>query len=151
MGFQPTSTLPHKRTLCTVNYTGLRQVGNVCIRADWLTIGTGALIGLNSLALGFKVDFFTWLEDITEKKYKHLQKSKIINIAQCGVHLQTHSATPSVRSIVSDLASSVPGVLAGGGAAGDCLSEMGTVVAVVAAPGVAVASLAESSAGAGDG
>lgn len=84
-------------------------------------IGIGALIGLNSLALGFKVDFFTW------------------------------SGTPSVRSMVSDLASSLPGVLAGCGAAGDCLSEMGTVVAVVAAPGVAVASLAESTAGAGDG
>lgn len=81
-------------------------------------MGTGVLtgLGLNSLALGFKVDFFTW------------------------------SVTPSARSD-SDLPSSLPGVLAGCGVAGDCLSEP---VAVVVAPGVAAESLG-SSAGTGEG
>lgn len=63
---------------------------------------------------------------------------------------ETHSATPSVRSVVSDLTSSLPGVLAGCGAAGECLSETGAVVAVVA-PGVVEVSLVGSSAGAGEG
>lgn len=84
-------------------------------------MGTGVLtgLGLNSLALGFKVDFFTW------------------------------SVTPSARSD-SDLPSSLPGVLAGCGVAGDCLSEPVAVVVVVVVPGVAAESLG-SSAGTGDG
>lgn len=67
------------------------------------------------------------------------------------IPLETHSATPSVRSVISDLTSSLPGVLAGCGAAGDCLSETGAVVAATVAPDVAVVSLVGSSAGAGDG
>lgn len=78
-------------------------------------------MGLNSLALGFKVDFFTW------------------------------SATPSGRSVVSDLASSLPGVLAGCGVAGECLSEMGAAAALGVAPDVVAVSLVASSAGAGEG
>lgn len=73
-------------------------------------------MGLNSLALGFNVDFFTW------------------------------SITPSVRSDVSDLTSSLPGVLAGCGVAGEFLSEMFAAVA-----GEDVVSLVASSAGAGEG
>lgn len=57
---------------------------------------------------------------------------------------QTHSATPSV----SDLTSSLPGVLAGCGAAGECLSETGVDMAAV---GVAAVSLLGSSTGDGDG
>lgn len=80
-------------------------------------------MGLNSLALGFKVDFLTW------------------------------SATPSVRSAPSDLDSSLPGVLAGCGTAGDCLSDSGAAAALTTAawPGAAAESLVESSAGAGEG
>lgn len=81
-------------------------------------MGTGVFtgLGLNSLALGFKVDFFTW------------------------------SVTPSVLSD-SDRPSSLPGVLAGWGVAGDCLSELGLTDET---PGVAVDSLG-SSEGTGDG
>lgn len=82
-------------------------------------IGICVLMGLNSLALGFKVDFFTW------------------------------SVTPSVRSVVSDRTSSLPGVLAGCGTAGECLSEAGDA-AVAATPGTVGASLTESSMGAGE-
>lgn len=64
---------------------------------------------------------------------------------------ETHSATPSGRSVVSDLASSLPGVLAGCGTAGECLSEMGAEVVAVVAPGIVAASLVGSSAGAGEG
>lgn len=77
-------------------------------------------MGLNSLALGFKVDFFTW------------------------------SVTPSVRSVVSDRTSSLPGVLAGCGTAGECLSEAGDAAAAAATPAAVGASLAGSSAGAGE-
>lgn len=63
----------------------------------------------------------------------------------------THSATPSVRSVASDLISSLPGVLAGCGVAGECLSETGVVAAAIVAPGVAEVSLVGSSAGAGEG
>lgn len=58
---------------------------------------------------------------------------------------------PSVRSDASDLISSVPGVLAGCGVAGECLSETVAVGAAVVAPGVAAESLEGSSAGAGEG
>lgn len=64
---------------------------------------------------------------------------------------ETHSATPSVRSVDSDLASSLPGVLAGCGVAGECLSETGAVVALVVAPGVVVVSLVVSLEGVGEG
>lgn len=64
---------------------------------------------------------------------------------------ETHSATPSVRSVVSDLISSLPGVLAGCGVAGECLSETGVVVAAVVVTGVVAVSLVGSSAGAGEG
>lgn len=60
---------------------------------------------------------------------------------------KTHSATPSVLSVISDLTSSLPGVLAGCGAAGECLSETG----VVAAVGVGALSLLGSSTGDVDG
>lgn len=63
----------------------------------------------------------------------------------------THSGTPSVRSAVSDLISSLPGVLAGCGVAGDCLSDTGAATAADVEPGEAAMSLASSSAGAGDG
>lgn len=52
---------------------------------------------------------------------------------------------------MSDLTSSLPGVLAGCGVAGECLSEMTDVVAAVVALGVDAVSLVESSTGAGDG
>lgn len=55
---------------------------------------------------------------------------------------ETHSGTPSVRSGNSDLASSLPGVLAGRGLAGECLSEAGVGLALVVAPGVVAASTA---------
>lgn len=58
---------------------------------------------------------------------------------------------PSVRSDVSDLMSSLPGVLAGCGAAGECLSETVAGGPAVVAPGVAAESLEGSSAGAGEG
>lgn len=63
---------------------------------------------------------------------------------------QTHSATPSVRSVVSDRTSSLPGVLAGCGTAGECLSEAGDAAAAAATPGTVGASLAGSSTGAGE-
>lgn len=106
-------------------------------------------MGLNSLALGFRVDFFTWLKD----KNHHFNMRRLIQTGggQSVWVCETHSATPSVRSVVSDLASSVPGVLAGCGAAGECLSEAAAEAPAAVAPGVVVVSLAGSSAGAGEG
>lgn len=60
----------------------------------------------------------------------------------------TYSATPSGLSVVSDLTSSIPGVLAGCGAAGECLSDTAVDVAAV---GVAALSLLGSSTVDGDG
>lgn len=76
------------------------------------------------------------------KTQYHHEKSVIL--------FETHSGMPSVRSDVSDL-SSLPGVLVGCGAAGECLSETVPVGAAVVAPGVAAESLERSSAGAGEG
>lgn len=74
--------------------TGLGGVGRGGVGAVLgFTMGIGLLIGLNSLALGFKVDFLT-----------------------C-------SGMPSGRSADSGLESSLPGVLAGCGVAGECRSE----------------------------
>lgn len=101
---------------------------------------------MNSLALGFKVDFFTWLK---ERKMFYIWKVNKITI---NVSLfKTHSVTPSDLSVVSDLASSLPGVLAGCGTAGECLSEIGVVGVAVVTPGAVVVSLAGSSTGAGEG
>lgn len=79
------------------------------------------------------------------------KQNQILSNKKFVILFETHSATPSVRSVVSDLTSSLPGVLAGCGAAGECLSETGAVVVAVVAPGVVVVSLVASSTGAGEG
>lgn len=76
-----------------------------------------------------------------------VNKITIINVSL----FKTHSVTPSDLSAVSDLTSSLPGVLAGCGTAGECLSEIGVVGVTVVTPGAVVVSLAGSSTGAGEG
>lgn len=112
-------------------------------------MGIWDLLGLNSLAFGFKVDFFTWLKN-TKSCSSTLQKSLSSRSKVKSPDSKTYSATPSVLSVVSDLTSSLPGVLAGWGVAGDCLSEISVVFVAAAEPSVVVVSLMGSSVVAGE-